>query len=74
MGATSIGVAVVAVAFTSAGKFGYAITETKDVNRYEYAVDLVSPTKEGGMYHSVIQEDPTKPKLVEQYKDKPTRT
>ncbi|MCK5867339.1 MAG: ABC transporter permease, partial [Mycoplasmataceae bacterium] len=74
MGATSIGVSVVAVAFTSAGKFGYAINETKDVNRYEYAVDLVSPTNEGKMYHAVIQEDPSDPILIKQYNGKPTRT
>ncbi|MCK5788840.1 MAG: hypothetical protein KAH32_07565 [Chlamydiia bacterium] len=70
-GATAVGVSVVTVGLTSAGKFNTAITNTKDVNRYEFAVDLVSPTEEGGMYHAVIPSDPSL--LATKFKGKPTR-
>ncbi|MCK5866919.1 MAG: ABC transporter permease [Mycoplasmataceae bacterium] len=73
MGATAIGVSVVTVAFTSMGKFSYAVDETNNVNRYEYAVDLVSPTEEGGMYSAVVPVDPSLPKYKTLYKGKPSR-
>ena len=69
--ATAGTICATSISTTTFGKFNKAINETDSVNKYKYAVDLVSPTKEGGQYHAVIYKDPKT--LKNQFKDKPTR-
>ncbi|NQZ65640.1 MAG: ABC transporter permease [Mycoplasmatales bacterium] len=58
--ATTGAVTASTIAITTFGKFDKAISSTADSHNYNFAVDLVSPTIEGGQYTPVILENKNK--------------
>ncbi|MCR8613017.1 MAG: ABC transporter permease [Mycoplasma sp.] len=58
--ATVGSVTAAAISLTSLGKFDYAVNETNKVNDYEYAINLATPTDEGGQYYATIPHDTNK--------------
>ena len=69
---SAISIAAMSTTFVMAGKFNYAVENTQHVNNYEFAIDLASPTKEGGQYIPTVFENP-KLQANNKWNGRPTR-
>ena len=70
---SAVSIAAMSTTFVMAGKFNYAVENTQHVNNYEFAIDLASPTKEGGQYIPTVFEDPKSQVNINKWNGRPTR-
>ena len=71
--ATVISVSTLSIGFVNANKYSYAVSQSNKINKYEYAVDLLSPTEEGGQYSATIPFNPNDPLYSNKWANTPTR-